>query len=733
MTRQSSSTKHTLWNGKLFRFNMKQHWPFVVGAIILLLIVMIIPTVIDLGTVNTRVIGMEHDFATADDISRWVVSQVSEFLRGDSIAAWIALLGLALVAGIVSLRFLNRKVGVNFWHSVPARRETYLINDFLTYGFYTLVAYAVTFGLQMLVLFSAIGTRVTSAQGTGLFLIALKGFGIGLLVYLYVYAVMILASALSGTDFMRLITAGVIALYPIVLHLSILLLMSEFAEHTDWTALFSYDIAGALAPIVRLFTAFNTSYPFYWYTALLVFLWSVFMIAVAVLLYRHRKSENAEQPMLYRIVAGVIKYATMLIATIVCGLLMRYIGGSYVWMVVGFIIGAVVSFMIINAIFAKSAKAIFKDVKGLVIFALMFAVLFVLFPLDVFGIDSHVPVSGIKSAEIRIQGQEYVLEGEEAEEALQLLREAFERFDDLPASNAEESKKTILINYPVTETQTYSLQTTVYRPCSDYTAKTYVTFTAHPYFGYPKTMNVTIGNDDCVNLVSILRRSATWRSAALDRLYMQSEVSLSFPVLSVYTSLFDRNRTEEQIDTLRSLLRKTADTPSGNTVGYLNSDGIYYYLFDSDVEAILYALHTFSCEPMTKDVMPDYNSAKTMDDLYRIASKGLSSVIIYDWENEKSLTVRDPAEMLAMMEQFRTCLSYGTCSSNFDPQKESERYVAIATYWPDVLVKELDYDGDGIIDDSRVLDEFAWYLEALLFALPKDVTLPAGEWVKAQH
>ena len=730
MTRQSSSTKHTLWNGKLFRFNMKQHWPFVVGAIILLLIVMIIPTVIDLGTVNTRVIGMEHDFATADDISRWVVSQVSEFLRGDSIAAWIALLGLALVAGIVSLRFLNRKVGVNFWHSVPARRETYLINDFLTYGFYTLVAYAVTFGLQMLVLFSAIGTRVTSAQGTGLFLIALKGFGIGLLVYLYVYAVMILASALSGTDFMRLITAGVIALYPIVLHLSILLLMSEFAEHTDWTALFSYDIAGALAPIVRLFTAFNTSYPFYWYTALLVFLWSVFMIAVAVLLYRHRKSENAEQPMLYRIVAGVIKYATMLIATIVCGLLMRYIGGSYVWMVIGFIIGAVVSFMIINAIFAKSAKAMFKPFRGFVIFAIVFAVLFVIFPLDIFGLDAHIPTSGIENVDLTVDGQKYTLQGEDAAVALTICREALRNNPRYVGTEQEEVYVTV--SYPIAGGQLASCEQGILRPTVDSTNSVWVNLTAHPSFGIPKIMRFSIASTDYEALIALIRASGTWRSDSLERLSHGSDAILSFPIFGVEAYFFDqpvyafdekgtadwKTDSQKQFAEICRLLSKTADQPSGRTIGYIYDDaiGVFYPICESDVEAILYILQNCNCNPIFSGWQPDYSIASSMDDVYAIAAQQFSSVVIYDWETDSLLTVSDPAEIFGMTKQFGPSRNHWRSSAIFDPDADSDRYTALVTY---------------VTDQKLTVDSFCF--ETQQFLLPKDVMSPAGEWVKAQH
>lgn len=727
MTRQNSLTKHTFVNGKLFRFNMKQHWPFAVGAAILLLIVMIIPAVIELGSVNSHVRNMqEYGYTSAANLSKYIFDSIGSFVHGDSILTWIAMFGLAVVAGCVSLRFLNKKVGVNFWHSVPVRRETLLCYDFLTYLLYTVITYAAAFAVQMLVLFSGIGMYVTAEHGSALFLMALKGFGVGLLMYLYVYAVMILAAALCGTDFMRIIAAGVIALYPIILFLSVVLLMSEFATYTDWTALVSFDVAGVLAPIVRLFTAFSSDYPFPWYAALFLLLWSAVMLAVAVILYRRRKSEKAEQPMLYRAVAGVIKYTTMLIATILCGLLMRGIGGTYFWMVIGFILGALISFMIINAIFAKSAKAMFKPFRGFVIFAIVFAVLFVIFPLDIIGLDSHIPVSGVSSIEFRLNGIEYHLEGEEAEKALLLCRDALREGKENPRTYEKETGPSLTIEYPAGEYLPVQHSFELFNPKPNrYDTMNYsLQLTVHPSFGIPKIMNFVIGNEYCQKLIALAHESGEWRSETLERLSHAANPFAYFPLFSVELRFQDTIKgvgnsktsgNNQQIAEVCRLLLKTADQPSGHTLGYIydNAAGVSYPLYESDAEAVLYILH--NCKWLSGMLPPDFSTAKNLEDLYRIAAEQFWSVVIYDWEKDMVLTVRDPAEILALTKQFGDSLSYGN-RTVFDPDIDSERYTAIVTY-----------DTEEIDSYSSIKFDFQQ------FRLPINVTLPAGEWVKAQH
>lgn len=426
-TRTSSSAErssnHRFFNGKFFKFQLKTGWPLFVVFIVLFTLSMIIPTV--------KCISDRIDYVPeAGELITWA----SQFLYCIGIVNVVISMLAGLLCGITAMKYTNNKVSVNFYHSLPLRREALFTTSTL-HGF---IYYAVSFTVGLAVMLTVFAVKV--GHFSMLIRPVLLTLEYGILFFFLVYAMTLFAASLTGTGFMRFVGAAYVIFLPLAVYCIVVTMLWLDRGGSNLIDLEYYMSGSFLIPLscplrfIELITydaegnigfvgAFGKEIAIVIVTAIVFY-------GLAFLLYCFRRSESASQPVIWNPARFIFKYATIFIGGTLFGLVFEMIFESEMGMFLGVFFGSLVTFMLTNGILHKSARAIFKGLRGFGVYACVMAVVSIVLCADVLGMFTSIPnPSYVKSVEITYD-YTYTAEygGDFARKATKLLAAA-EKYD----------------------------------------------------------------------------------------------------------------------------------------------------------------------------------------------------------------------------------------------------------------------------------------------------------------
>lgn len=310
-------------------------------------------------------------------------------------------------AGCSVMRSYTKRQSAVLFASLPVRREKlFLINyasGWLSYLTATVISVVLTCGVFLM--YGGL------SQIGGLF----SCMGAGIIWFFFAYSLTAFAGSLCGlTSIQFLFTGTILAYLPAVTALTAFLVDDVFYEFINVNYYLSAETMEYLSPVVRLFVNVIESFAdtlnghdgvhhlysgWLWYT-----LAAVALTAFATLILRLRKPERAGTPIVFSGLNSVVKYAIMIPCTLLMGIVF-YVTESLLFMVVGFAVGAVLSFMLLNVILEKNPRAYFKGIRGLGIYVLCFGAIFAMLAIDPFGVNEYIPSpESAKSATIYLDG-----------------------------------------------------------------------------------------------------------------------------------------------------------------------------------------------------------------------------------------------------------------------------------------------------------------------------------------
>jgi len=710
MTLQNSYCKNFGINRKLLSFNFRQNWPFLIASVLICLCVITIPTVLFFSSsavyFEEVAAGMVSRYHTPAMRMEYIAESTVEFVQADGYFTWVLSCFFALVAGIISIRFLNSKVGVNFWHSVPVRRENLLVNDFLVYSAYFVAALTVNMLLEGVIIFSFVGQYLTAKFGGEIVSALFLRLGIAVLLFFFVYSVMLFAASLVGSDFMRFASGALILFYPLAAYCSLIGGMMLFSYYTRWDYYLEEAFLIRFSPIIRLFAV--DMVPLTWYTVVLTVFFTFVFLFLAVFLYKRRKSECAGTPVIHRVTAGIIKYGVVTVATMLGGLLFYFLYYSFFWLLFGLALGAFFSFMIINSILAKSPKAMFKNLKGLAVFGGCFLVFFIVFVVDIFGFDRYVPKWNIREITMDVGEYSFTCDGDEAKEFLVI-------FDDLI-----EKDRSGEFALPETEKDYRNVKFETSYGDYDYDVEylhyyTTVSVTIKRDFGFPVRKQVLLPHSRATELLRRAGETVSLRKEQLEKIrisdarFVQLNLGqeISLEIMPEYYQDYDILNTF--LSMLHSSLDEDVVAPSVGTLRVNGESSYRYDLYASDYEAIVYALShfeineysTFYDETIIRELVTSVDSPEA---LLRVLSLQYEFVVVYDWKADSYMIYEDAEDIHSV---FAQCIDV-TYTWDTSLYLEGEQMYSIA-FW------DVNSSGDYQIISTQ---------------LTKNGCLPDGEWIK---
>ncbi len=397
-------------NQPFFRFTLKNNWQHFALYFIIMLLAIVLPCVM-----------MINEYVTEQRSA----SYFENIFTTCGVSSMFMAIAIAVFSGMSAISYVNSKQMVGCYHSFPIRREGLFLIETSVRAIYYLVSYLFCSAMVMVLV------NINCPMTPELNIVYLKMTLSSLFIYFLLYAIILFAGGLTGTAPVRLIMTLVILYLPVALYAIFVLnayvgirdLSSEYYLSGGVLRVLcsTYRVAEAISHIDNSKTS-EIFYNIFWCIPEFIVYYSG-----AFLLHKYRKSESSGTTIIWKPVFLATKYivifAAALLGIAVFGTdwVFGSTNDSSLWKIFGLIFGAVISFMLVNAILYRSSKAIFKNLGGLAIVSALAAVVMVILPMDAFGLkDKIYDASATESLEI----SEIVFEDtEDIELLVQLLRE----------------------------------------------------------------------------------------------------------------------------------------------------------------------------------------------------------------------------------------------------------------------------------------------------------------------
>lgn len=385
-------------------FLLRQNWPALVTNTILFLILNVVILSLGISEIMEQGSGLTYE-------------NILDYARVMRVVNAVVASLLAVIWGSLAMSYVNSRVSVHFYHTVPLTRGALYVSEISV----KLICFAVPALLSHLL--SICLTGVMSAYFTWeLCSVYLSSFGYALLYFVFFFSVMIFCASFTGNPFARLMSAGMVVFMPSALIACAVSVLSYSAYYSYYDHILQYalELLMPMRVIARLEDVGDLITPLPGEEIFTVLFALAFFVA-GYFIYRKRKSEQSGQPVLSKIAAALIKYTCMFCAAVLCGLMFRSFTDDSLWYCIGAVIGAFLAMMLLNVLLTKSAKNMFSGIPGMGIFSAAFLVFFVLFGVDVIGYDRYIP-SETMTHSLSVEVEDYeAIPIEDAEDRAYLL------------------------------------------------------------------------------------------------------------------------------------------------------------------------------------------------------------------------------------------------------------------------------------------------------------------------
>lgn len=298
----------------------------------------------------------------------------------------------AVVMGISSFSYLHNKKKVDFYHSIPVRREKLFLVQFIDGILLTAGAFGVNLILAVMVasFYGVHGSRVISA--------ALSSFCLNMLYYCLNYSVVVIAVLLTGNTIISLMGTAVFFFFMPAMSLILTHYFSVFfmtAPSSSWISQSPLIwIMERMSPLYANMASLGIDLEkagFPWMQSLVDGAAFLLLNLAALFLYRFRPSEAAGKAMAFKVSMAPIRILLVLGAGMGGGMFFWSLQSQVKWGIFGVICATLICHCIIEIIYQSDFKKLFSHKIQLVICLTAGCLLFLGFRYDWCGYDSYIP------------------------------------------------------------------------------------------------------------------------------------------------------------------------------------------------------------------------------------------------------------------------------------------------------------------------------------------------------
>ncbi len=318
----------------------------------------------------------------------WELDQVAGMVGSRNDITIFAVILCAVVCGLSGFYYLHSRKKVDFYHSIPVRREVLFLASYLNGIFIYFIPYVISLCLSLIVL------KANDYINQEIVLAALAGIGINLLFFCLIYTVTIIAVMLTGNLIISICGTGVFLVYvPAVRELKDALCLSFFSSY--FTRRETLGISSFLSPIENYVNiAFGSlKGSRYIYGIVITCAITLVLFGLAILLYRKRPSETAGKSMTFAAAKPIIKFFLVVPLSLGGGIFLKNIVslGYNGWFVFGTVFAFIISYGLIQVLYEFDIKSAFQHKLQMLVCAVLVVVIAAVLQLDVFGYDRYLP------------------------------------------------------------------------------------------------------------------------------------------------------------------------------------------------------------------------------------------------------------------------------------------------------------------------------------------------------
>lgn len=302
-----------------------------------------------------------------------------------------------VIAGIlcayVAFQYLHSAVKLDFYHSLPMKRETLFAVKFVSSILTFIIAYVASQFLA--VVFAVVFGCMTGAILVEMILATIQG----ILFFLCSYSGAMLTILLTGKMLTTVLATGVLGLYIPMLWLVALMFVQMFFETSfidsyfircrsslrftsPWALCLFYESNGTMGATG---VVLNWKYMFLTAAVTVVFL------LVSLALYRVRKTEAAGKAIAFARIETLVKLLLTIPASLIAAMVAYELYDSVVWEAAFIVLFAALSCMIMEFIYRWDIRQVLMHKRHIGITILVSAVLFFVLRFDVTGYDTWLP------------------------------------------------------------------------------------------------------------------------------------------------------------------------------------------------------------------------------------------------------------------------------------------------------------------------------------------------------
>lgn len=347
-------------------------------------------------------------------------------------------IAFAFLIPVTLFKYLMVKSEVDFYHSLPIRRERFFIGNYIVGILMFVIPFTLFYFIATLI--AGIDSEILTT-----YLYALVNF-------LTMYSFTTLAIMLTGNIFMAVAVGSVFnfvlfGFYFVVYYLFQMLTLTS-PKTLDVNVMLSTTPVCSMLSILM-----GESYT---YNIIYIFLLGILSFVLAFITYKFRESEKASQAVVFKFFKPVLKYTCLFIGTILIGIFFATITNSFTWLILGILLSAFIINGIFEAIYEADFKSFFKNAKFIVLFLIFIISSIFVINYDIFGYDSKIPQSAADVSYIEITNNSNVATISSQENIDKFLYVMTESVESINKNNFQNSWSSTVITYHLQNGSSYS-------------------------------------------------------------------------------------------------------------------------------------------------------------------------------------------------------------------------------------------------------------------------------------
>ena len=262
----------------------------------------------------------------------------------------------AIVMGISTFAYLHNKKQVDFYHSLPVKRNLWFAVHISTGILIPAGIYLIAASVSLVV------AGVNGVRLSVIFPYAIHGFFFHILYYILIYITVVLAVIMTGTKLAAILGTAVFFIYfPAVSGLMVSFYALFFDTYYYGAPTIWNKVVSKISPIYELILAVSDGVAIGHVVGTAGAILGLGLISF--LLYQKRPSEAAGKTMAFAWSKGIIKVFLVIAFGLTGGLFFYSIRDTLAWLVFGVIVGVVISHCVIEVIYHSDFKKLFCHEK----------------------------------------------------------------------------------------------------------------------------------------------------------------------------------------------------------------------------------------------------------------------------------------------------------------------------------------------------------------------------------